>query len=67
MEQYEWILVTEQMPELFELVLVTTVDQFGVRRLRQGWWNGDLWRLQYSNDKVIAWMPPPQKYRGEIK
>jgi hypothetical protein len=62
----KWIPVTDELPEPFELVLVTTVDQFEIRRLRQGWWNGDLWRLYYGNDKVIAWMPLPKPYDGEV-
>ena len=68
----KWIPVTEALPEDMDRLLATIVRSDGEKRVRSGHYykgyfmmdNGDTWN---ETDKgILAWMPLPEVYRGDI-
>lgn len=62
----KWIPVTERMPEVGQMVLVTLKSK---RSDRIGQVDADYWRADgekdwyYFQDDVLAWMPLPDPYK----
>ena len=58
MKNNQWIPVTERLPEIGEVVLVTT----SWKTVKEAKFFGDYWRIGYIENNlpnVIAWMPIP--------
>ena len=53
-----WIPVTERLPEIREVVLITDGVDVGTGWVNQGWWNTSFADIQ--RDAVTHWMPLPQ-------
>ena len=76
-ERYEegWSPCSERLPELTikttdglsssDVVLVTTVDDSGFITSSVDFLIGDMWATKMKNEKVIAWQPLPEPYKGE--
>jgi hypothetical protein len=67
MKAWRWIPVTERLPEVDELVLVTD-DSGGVKTVgvdRCGEYEASSKRFWYYTQNVTAWMPLPKPYKKE--
>lgn len=64
----KWIPVTERMPEVGQMVLVTLKSK---RSDRIGQVDSDYWKADgeddwyYFQDDVLAWMPLPDPYKED--
>lgn len=61
----EW--VTDKKPAKLEAVIVTCEDRGGCRYTFEAWWDGSSYRDRYDGriERVVAWMPLPEPYKGE--
>lgn len=63
-----WIPVTKRLPIEFldRRILVSTVSPTGRRSVDIGLWEGGKWTTYFpiGDDKVTAWMPLPEPYKG---
>lgn len=64
LEQTEWIPVTERLPELGQMVLVTYADGDVETNERMTLKNLEVWKY---GGNVVAWMPLPIPYKGDEK
>lgn len=53
-----WIPVTERLPEIRKVVLITDGIDVGTGWMNQGWWNTSFADIQ--RDAVTHWMPLPE-------
>ena len=64
-ERTEWTLVTNELPKLYEEVIVTdieTIDTYVSRYVGNGYWECD--NGLYQN-RIIAWQSKPKPYKAE--
>lgn len=66
MDDKRWMPASEP-PKETQRVLVTAKRDNGLRFLTIAYWTEAGWSGLWNSNEVIAWMPLPQKYRGEIK
>lgn len=61
-----WIPCAERVPEDTDYVLCTTETKKGIRQVVRGYFMPDLKQWVCGmNSNVIAWMPLPERYRGD--
>ena len=58
-----WIPVTERLPEVRQVVLITDGIDVGTGWMNQGWWNTSFADIQ--RDDVTHWMPLPEPPKEE--
>lgn len=54
-----WIRPQDQMPEYYEPVLITDVEELQI----VAWWDGSMWHSEYHTwfpREVTYWMPIPE-------
>lgn len=61
-----WIPVTEELPEEGLMVLVTAQTKKGDRNVNRAYQADGFWHGSGSMSNVIAWMPLPEPYKGEV-
>ena len=58
-----WIPVSERLPEIRKVVLITDGIDVGTGWMNQGWWNTSFADIQ--RDAVTHWMPLPEPPKEE--
>ena len=58
-----WIPVTERLPEIRQVVLITDGIDVGTGWMNQGWWNTSFADIRPG--EVTHWMPLPQPPKAE--
>lgn len=66
-EVYKWIHVSERLPETDDLMLVSCRTKKGVNSVNRAYYSNGAWHGSGSMSGVIAWMPLPEPYEGDVK
>jgi hypothetical protein len=61
-QQPKWTPVTEGLPMVDEIVLVTARTKTGLHNINRAYWGGNIWHGSGSMANVTAWMPLPEPY-----